>query len=79
MQELGKFLLILGAMLGLAGLLLYLSPHLSQLPWLRNLGRLPGDISIKRENFRFYFPLGTSVLLSLVLSLIIYLIQQWRR
>lgn len=39
------------------------------------LGKLPGDIAIEKENFRFYFPLGTSLLVSLVLSLILYLFR----
>ena len=47
-------------------------------PWLRQLplGRLPGDILIVRENFRFYFPLGSSILISLVLSLLIWLFRR---
>ncbi len=40
------------------------------------LGRLPGDISIKRENYAFYFPITTCVLISLVLSLIFYLLKK---
>ena len=42
-------------------------------PW---LGRLPGDIYIERENWRFYFPLGTSILLSIVLSLLFWLFSR---
>jgi hypothetical protein len=47
-------------------------------PWLRQLplGRLPGDILIVRENFRFYLPLGSSILVSLVLSLLIWLFRR---
>jgi hypothetical protein len=79
MQELGKILLILGLVLSLFGLVLYLSPHLSQLPFFRKLGHLPGDISVQKEHFHFYFPLGTSILLSLIVSLLLYLIRFWRR
>lgn len=43
--------------------------------WLRP-GRLPGDIAIKRKNFSFYFPLGTSILLSLLLTFILWLIRR---
>jgi hypothetical protein len=47
-------------------------------PWLARLGfgRLPGDIVIERENFRFYFPVTTMILVSLVLSLIFWLFRK---
>jgi hypothetical protein len=50
------------------GLILVLSGKIS---W---IGRLPGDILIKKKNFTFYFPLATSILLSILLSLILYLL-----
>jgi hypothetical protein len=56
----GLFLVIFGAVFLLAG----------RIPW---LGRLPGDIYIQRRNFTFYFPLATSILLSVVLSLLLSL------
>jgi hypothetical protein len=64
-----RFLIVLGAVLILVGLLM---------PWLGKLGlgRLPGDIVIERENFSFYFPITTSILLSLLLSLIFWLLQR---
>jgi hypothetical protein len=40
------------------------------------MGRLPGDISIERENFRFYFPLGTCIVISIVLSVILYFLKR---
>jgi len=43
------------------------------------LGRLPGDIAIEKENFKFYFPLATSVLLSVIVSLVLYLIRFFSR
>jgi len=49
---------------------LWLSP---KIPW---LGHLPGDIVIKREKFTFYFPLGTSILISIILTLILYLFRK---
>jgi len=58
-----RFLIATGALLLLAGLLW---PWLSKLPW----RRLPGDIAIERERFSFYFPLGTSLLVSALLSLL---------
>ena len=61
-----RTLIIFGLVLVVAGLLW---PYLAKL----GLGRLPGDIVIERENFRFYLPLGTSLLISVVLSLIFWL------
>jgi hypothetical protein len=66
---LGRALLALGAILALLGLLLLAA---DRFPGLR-LGRLPGDIRIQRDGFSFYFPLATSVVLSLVLSLLLWL------
>ena len=68
--SLGRMLLLLGAILAAVGLLLVLS---EKLPWLR-IGRLPGDVTVERERFRFYFPLGTSILLSVILSLVLWLL-----
>ncbi len=68
MQDLGRLLLVLGALLIVAGLILVFAKSLP------GLGRLPGDILIRRGNFTFYFPLATSLVLSLVLSLLLYLL-----
>ncbi len=65
----GRMLLVLGAAVALVGLLLVLA---EKLPGLR-IGRLPGDIAVEREKWRFYFPLGTSILISIVLSLLFWL------
>jgi len=46
------------------------------LPW---LGKLPGDISIEKDNFRLYIPLGTSILLSIVASLVLWLISHFKK
>jgi hypothetical protein len=64
-----RWLIILGVVLVVAGLLW---------PWLRRLGlgRLPGDIVIERENFRLYLPITTSILVSIVLSLILWLLNR---
>ncbi|WP_276368382.1 DUF2905 domain-containing protein [Chryseolinea sp. H1M3-3] len=62
----GKLLIIVGIVSILAGLLIMYVP---KIPF---LGKLPGDISIERENFKFYFPLATSILISIVLSLLLY-------
>jgi Protein of unknown function (DUF2905) len=74
MTDLAKLLILLGAALLLAGLLLLLVGRL-QLP----LGRLPGDILYRGKNTTFYFPLATSILLSVLLTLILYVIGKWRR
>ncbi len=70
MHDVGKTLVFVGLLIAGVGLFIYLGGRLS---W---LGNLPLDIDIKTERFRFYFPLGTCLLLSGVLSLLLYL---WRR
>jgi DUF2905 family protein len=70
-SDFGKMLLGLGLVMVLLGGILLLAGNLAgKVPW---LGRLPGDIYIERERWRFYFPLGTSILLSVVLSLLLWL------
>jgi len=64
----GKILIAFGLLIVLAGVVLVL---IGRVPW---IGRLPGDIHIQRGNFTFYFPLATSLLLSVVLTLIFYLL-----
>lgn len=67
-SELGKYMMLIGVIILLAGLVVYfLYGHLK---W---IGRLPGDIRVERENFRFYFPLTTLILLNGVVFLIIRL------
>jgi Protein of unknown function (DUF2905) len=75
MTELGKILLGLGLVMVLLGVILLVVGSLSgKVPW---IGRLPGDIYIERGNFRFYFPLATSILVSIILTLLLALF--WRR
>jgi hypothetical protein len=71
LSSFGKLLLGLGGLLLLIGALLVFG---GRLPGIGALGRLPGDIVIKRDNFSFYFPLATSLLISIILSLILWLI-----
>lgn len=66
----GKLLIALGLLLVAAGLLLTFG---GKVPW---LGKLPGDLRIERENFSFYFPLTTCVLISLILSLLAWLFRR---
>lgn len=67
-QHIGKVLVIIGIILLVVGGLVMLS---GRIPW---LGRLPGDIVIQRKNFTFYFPLATSIIISIILTLIFWLI-----
>ncbi|OGW36486.1 MAG: hypothetical protein A2Y97_08780 [Nitrospirae bacterium RBG_13_39_12] len=68
MQYIGRFLIIFGVVIIAIGGLLLLS---GKIHW---LGRLPGDIIIQRKNFTFYFPLATSILISLLLTFIFWII-----
>jgi len=66
---LGRMLLTVGLLLAAAGVVLLVA---ERVPGLR-IGRLPGDLRVERGNFTFYFPLATSILLSIVLSLVFWL------
>jgi Protein of unknown function (DUF2905) len=74
MADFGKLLVLLGMILVGAGIVLILLGR-SHLP----LGRLPGDIFYRGKNSTVYFPLATSLLLSAVVSLVLYLISRFRR
>ena len=67
MSDVGKLLIILGLLIAVVGGVLVL---VGRVPW---IGRLPGDIHIERGNWTFYFPLATSLLLSVVLTLVFWL------
>ena len=74
MTELGKLLLGFGVVLVILGALLLVAGNFSgKVPW---LGRLPGDIYVERDNWKFYFPLGTSILISIILTLIFSLFDR---
>lgn len=74
MAEFGKVIMLIGMVIVIIGFLLTFS---DKLPF--QLGRLPGDIVIKKEGFTFYFPLTTSILVSVVLSLLFYLFGKYIR
>jgi hypothetical protein len=66
----GKLLMLFGGMLIIIGAALVLA---EKIPW---LGRLPGDLYVQRRNFTVYFPLTTSILISVVLSLVLYVLSR---
>jgi hypothetical protein len=74
MVDLGKLLLVLGGIIIVIGVVLVVAGRYN-LP----LGRLPGDIVIRGKNSVFYFPLATSIILSIVLSLIVWLFNRGQR
>lgn len=72
--SLGRTLVLVGALVVLLGVALVVA---ERFPGLR-IGRLPGDIRVERGSFRFYFPLGTAIALSLVLTLVLWIIARFR-
>ncbi|HZP63980.1 MAG TPA: DUF2905 domain-containing protein [Terriglobales bacterium] len=73
MADLGKLLIVLGAIIVIAGIILMLLGR-TNLP----LGRFPGDVIYHGKNTTVYFPLATSILLSVVLTVILYIIGRFR-
>ncbi len=71
MEQTGKILIVAGIVIVIAGLVLYFAED--RLNW---LGHLPGDINIVKENVRIFIPLTTMILLSVILSLIVYIIRR---
>jgi hypothetical protein len=70
MAGIGKTLIYLGLLLVIVGVVFSLA---GKLTW---LGHLPGDITIQRERFTFYFPLATCILISLIISLVLYFFRR---
>jgi DUF2905 family protein len=70
--SIGRLLILAGLVLAGVGLLLMLVARLTGL----RIGRLPGDIYIVKDGFRFYFPLMTSILLSILISLVLWLLRR---
>lgn len=69
-QQLGKLIIYAGIFLLVLGILLFFGDKIPL------IGKLPGDIYIKKKNFTFYFPIVTSILISLLISLILYLFRK---
>jgi hypothetical protein len=72
MGELARVMILIGVVLIVIGFVMLILPRV---PF---LGKLPGDILIKKEQFTFYFPLATSIIISIIISLILYLINKFR-
>lgn len=72
LQQIGTTLIAIGLLLVVVGIALVVAPSI---PF---LGRLPGDILIKRDGFTFYFPIATSILLSALLSLLLWVLSRFR-
>jgi hypothetical protein len=70
-QEIGKIAVMIGVVLVVVGVLLWKFPM-----WFGWLGHLPGDISIKKGSFGFYFPIVTCILISLVLTLVSWILRR---
>lgn len=71
MNQIGKTLIIIGIILVVAGAIIYFAGD--RLNW---IGRLPGDVRIEKENTRFYFPITTMIILSVILSLIMWIVRK---
>ena len=72
MNQFGKYIFIIGAVVMVAGLLIWLFGN--KLNW---FGNLPGDIKVEKENFRLYIPLTTMLLVSIVLTILLWIIRKF--
>jgi hypothetical protein len=70
LSALGKLLILVGVLIIVIGILFLIG---DKIPW---IGRLPGDIIVKREKFTFYFPLTTSILISIILTLLLWFLRK---
>ena len=71
-QQIGKLLTLLGAIIFIIGLLLHFGKDFGI------LGKLPGDIHIEKENFSFYLPVTTSILISVIISLVLFIFSKFK-
>jgi H+/Cl- antiporter ClcA len=71
-QQTGKYILIAGVIIVVAGILIYFFHD-----YFKWIGRLPGDIRVEKENFKFYFPLATMIILSLILTILINIFKRF--
>jgi len=70
-SETGKWIIIIGIIVLIAGVIIYFFHD-----YLKWIGHLPGDISVRKENFSFYFPITTMIIFSIVLTLIIRIMRR---
>lgn len=70
-SQIGKYVIVTGIIIVVIGVVIYFFPN--RLNW---IGRLPGDIRIEKENFRFYFPITTMIIASILVSIIIQIIKR---
>ena len=70
-QQTGKYIIVFGVLIIIVGAIVYFFGN--KLHW---VGRLPGDIRVEKENFRFYFPITTMILLSIILTLLVNVIRR---
>ncbi len=70
-QQTGKYIILAGICILIAGILIYFIHD-----YLKWFGRLPGDIKVEKENYRFYFPLVSMIIISLVITLLINIIKR---
>ncbi|RNI35647.1 DUF2905 domain-containing protein [Hanamia caeni] len=71
-QQTGKYILVVGLIIVFIGVIIYFFHD-----YFRWIGRLPGDIRIEKNNFRFYFPLGTMIIISLVLTILFNIFKKF--
>lgn len=70
-QQTGKYILIAGLLVAITGIIIYFFHD-----YLKWIGRLPGDIRIEKENFRFYFPITTMIFFSVILTAVVTVIKK---
>jgi len=70
-QNTGKYVVLIGLVVVIIGTIIYLFDE--KLQW---LGRLPGDIRLEKENFKFFFPVTTMIILSVILNLILWIVRK---
>lgn len=71
-QQTGKYIIVAGAVVIILGVLIYFFHD--KLHW---IGRLPGDIRVEKDNFRFYLPITTMILFSVVITMVLYLVKRF--